>query len=233
MGSVMAKTKRATTVDKVTAPGVSRSDQTMCGPSVPSVTGTIKFERNKYWKRWTGTREQLIERGICTAKQFPKGRKRLKWSHSWNMRRKAGGLYDFAVDVSDAERQADAQLHEELKLVPFRLGTLPKSHEQFRERLVHDLKGTLDAFRVRLESGCWGYRAAPEVIEGFAEFAGDVLDMLSEARTIFNHRAARQAMTEILMPSAKANFGLQRFLEGLEGMGAGGREFESRRPDQP
>lgn len=63
--------------------------------------------------RWMGRQEALIDRGICTAEQFPAGRKRAAYGEgdpggkvdSWLMTRLRGGICEYVEHYSQARLQ--------------------------------------------------------------------------------------------------------------------------------
>lgn len=91
-----------------------------------------------YWRCWVGTREQLIEAGLCTEAQFPEGKKKVKdcfeGETRYSVRRKAGGLFEFMVWPSQAERDAMQEAEQERMMVLHN----PRQYRAFLQQALVD-----------------------------------------------------------------------------------------------
>lgn len=110
--------------------------------------------------------------------------------------------------AADKELQRKAEDMELLELA-----WIPDSHKRFRELGVMRIEAMMTGPAYHLGRGLGGYRYAPETIDAFKEAIEEALQVLAEGKTLFDPDRHAQRVAEIRTQGAKADTGLQRFLE--------------------
>ncbi len=181
------------------------------------------------WGRiYRGSREQLLAAGIVKENQLPgepgvNAKTQLQTQtpdgHRLKIRRQHKRFevwWRFSEDdirIRENKERLDKALQQEKRL----LSTMPCSHEQYRKKI--SLFVVEEMFKIRfrlLEHGCGGYCYAPEVLQQFDEAVAEIKVTLDEGRTFFNERHRRADIAEIRALTAKADLGLQGFINQIQ-----------------
>lgn len=176
----------------------------------------IVFDTNGHWMKWTGTREQLIEAGLCKPGQFPEGRKRHKYApggkgeRSTGLYAKARGLFEY-WEWPTREERAEAEKRANECNPSF---ATPKAYREHLNmwivwqpyQLLRQLAWKASK-KIPFELDADDYNAIKDKLY-------EIQDILDEA-DIEDHRPPRVPEKQVL--AAKHDGALQHFLNRIQG----------------
>ncbi len=179
---------------------------------MPSITAGVRkkngelsllvYEHTEYFWSATGTREQLIEAGLCTPAHFPEGRKRTIVRAYWSMTYQRGGRWKFNINRTREETARFRAAREARIAAVDLLDRMPTTPEHWRAHVAAGVDKGLDYVRRCLkedwnDEAASGFSLSPEAMRALEVQFARIRLVLANAAVSFD-ASARQASIESL-----------------------------------